>query len=275
MDLIASVMLTAILLPLANISAVGFLQILVGLPVVLVVPGWALLAALFPRRTDLDGPQRVALSLVLSLAVVMLLALALHFTPWGIQQNIILLILGFWNIGLSVMAWYLRRRFMPEQRFDFPLGSALTLVRGRRSKLDIVAAGFLALAILGIVSVVGWRINTGTPGQAFTEFYILDDAGKIEDYAVNLTLEAPREYRVGVTNHEKQITRYSVRAFLDNSQIDSIDSFSLQNNETWDGTITLVPEKIIGEQKLELHLYKDTDLKAYRTLHLYLDIRSP
>ena len=48
-------------------------RIPLGLLMVLFVPGYALIAALFPRKDDLDGIERLALSFGLSIAVVPLI----------------------------------------------------------------------------------------------------------------------------------------------------------------------------------------------------------
>jgi hypothetical protein len=82
-------------------------RIVLGLPYVLFVPGYALIAALFPEgserpgdqdteatdsepaadieRQGIDGIERVALSFGLSIAVVPLVGLVLNFTTWGIR----------------------------------------------------------------------------------------------------------------------------------------------------------------------------------------------
>jgi len=44
---------------------------------VLFLPGYTLIATLFPRKDDLDGIERVALSFGLSIAITPLLGLAL------------------------------------------------------------------------------------------------------------------------------------------------------------------------------------------------------
>jgi len=58
-------------------------RVLLGLLLVLFLPGYSLIAALFPRRDDLDGIERIALSFGLSIAVVPLLGLALNYTQYG------------------------------------------------------------------------------------------------------------------------------------------------------------------------------------------------
>jgi len=47
-----------------------FLRVLFGIPMVLFIPGYALIAALFPGKGDIDGIERTALSFGLSIAVV-------------------------------------------------------------------------------------------------------------------------------------------------------------------------------------------------------------
>ena len=96
--------------PLNEISPV---RIILGLPLVLFLPGYSLIAALFPRKDDLDGIERVALSFGLSIAVVPLLGLALNYTPFGIRLSPILIVLSVFTISLAIAA-YARRCRVPE-----------------------------------------------------------------------------------------------------------------------------------------------------------------
>ena len=56
---------------------------ILGLPLVLFLPGYALIAALFPAKSDLDGIERTALSFGLSIAVVPLIGLGLNYYSLG------------------------------------------------------------------------------------------------------------------------------------------------------------------------------------------------
>lgn len=55
-----------------------------GSALVLFLPGYALIEALYPKR-ELDELTRFALSIGLSLALVPLTGLVLNYTPWGIR----------------------------------------------------------------------------------------------------------------------------------------------------------------------------------------------
>ncbi len=81
-DLLAAVVLAlaVLLFTLTPLSGL-FLRIPIGLLMVLFVPGYVLIAALFPRKGDLDGIERIALSFGLSIAVVPLIGLGLNYTP--------------------------------------------------------------------------------------------------------------------------------------------------------------------------------------------------
>ncbi len=93
------------------------LRIILGLLLVLFLPGYSLIAALFPRKDDLDGIERIALSFGLSIAVVPLLGLALNYTPFGIRLVPILVVLSVFTVSLAVVAG-VRRQGLPEgERF--------------------------------------------------------------------------------------------------------------------------------------------------------------
>jgi len=92
-------------------------RIILGLLLVLFLPGYSLIAALFPRKDDLDGIERIALSFGLSIAVVPLLGLALNYTPFGIRLVPILVVLSVFTVSLAVVAG-VRRQGLPEgERF--------------------------------------------------------------------------------------------------------------------------------------------------------------
>src|SRR5207302_7814062 len=74
------------------------------------VPGYVVLAAFFPGTRELSWPQRLVLSLGLSIVVVPLLGLALNFTPPGILFVPIVLIIELFTAGVGAVAYWRRMR---------------------------------------------------------------------------------------------------------------------------------------------------------------------
>ena len=110
------VVITLLLFPAVAFTS-GGLRIALGLLFVLFFPGYTLLSALFPKRDDLDGIERIALSFGLSIAIVPLIGLILNYTPWGIRLYPILISITLFILIASGIAWYRQRRLAPAQRF--------------------------------------------------------------------------------------------------------------------------------------------------------------
>jgi uncharacterized membrane protein len=94
------------------------LRIVLGIPFVLFFPGYTLISTLFPHRESLEGVERLALSIGLSLAVVPLFGLALNYTPLGIRLYPILLSLFLFTILMSITSFYRRKSLPAEERFS-------------------------------------------------------------------------------------------------------------------------------------------------------------
>ncbi len=66
-----------ICVPILNKS---IFRIIFVLPIILFIPGYVLIAALFPGKEDLDGIEHLALSFNFSMIVVSLIKLVLNYT---------------------------------------------------------------------------------------------------------------------------------------------------------------------------------------------------
>jgi uncharacterized membrane protein len=89
---------------------------LLGFVLVLFVPGYVFISALFPKENELDKIERLALSIGLSICIVVFIGLALNYTPWGIRLGAILLcISGFTLIFAAISAY---RRLENYQKKD-------------------------------------------------------------------------------------------------------------------------------------------------------------
>jgi len=84
---------------------------------VLFIPGYVAVEALFPKGRELDGIERLALSVGLSLALVPLVGLLLNYTPWGIRLDPIMVSLTILTIGLALVA-FVRRFRLSVERFE-------------------------------------------------------------------------------------------------------------------------------------------------------------
>jgi len=71
---------------------------------VMYLPGYTLIQLLFPRGSELDGLERFALSIGLSLAIVPLIGLLLNYTPWGIRFVPITASLGGFTVIMAIAA---------------------------------------------------------------------------------------------------------------------------------------------------------------------------
>jgi uncharacterized membrane protein len=85
------------------------LRAVVGFPLVLFLPGYSLVSALFPRSDELDAIERIALSIGLSICVVVFIGLGLNYTPWGIRLGPILLVLSAFILIMTAVGAVRRR----------------------------------------------------------------------------------------------------------------------------------------------------------------------
>jgi hypothetical protein len=103
---IALVAVTLPLVFLANDPPLIYARYVLGALFVLYLPGSMLIQALYSKAGELDGIERLALSIGLSLAVVPLTGLILNFTPWGIRLVPVTISLALITLALAVVALY-------------------------------------------------------------------------------------------------------------------------------------------------------------------------
>lgn len=99
--------------PLADLP----LRAPVGLALVLFLPGYALVAALFPGRDGPGLPLRAALSVGLSLVTALLIGIVLNLSPWGLRLGAIVASLLVSTSAFVAVAYLRRTRLPVEERF--------------------------------------------------------------------------------------------------------------------------------------------------------------
>ncbi|MDD1760072.1 MAG: DUF1616 domain-containing protein, partial [Methanothrix sp.] len=121
------------LTPLGGISPV---RIPLGLLMVLFLPGYTLIAALFPQKKDLDGIERLALSFGLSIAVVPLIGLGLNYTPWGIRLTPVVISLALFTLAMTAIARWRRQSLLEEERFSVEFRKNLDTLKSEIAASD-------------------------------------------------------------------------------------------------------------------------------------------
>ncbi|AKB76283.1 hypothetical protein MSLAZ_3022 [Methanosarcina lacustris Z-7289] len=259
------------------------LRNILGLPLVLFLPGYALIAALFPAKSDLDGIERTALSFGLSIAVVPLIGLGLNYTPWGIRLLPILISLSIFTFAMCGLA-YIRRAKLPEaDAFEVPFRKMALELKAEildkpESGLDKTLTIILVLSILLSVATLFYVVITPKEGEHFTEFYLLGPEGMADNYPTNYTLGESGTVIVGVVNHEYRPVNYTMEVRLENQSLplpEDMQQVTLAHNETWEKPLTLTPPVAGKDMKLDFLLFNETDKNTpYRDLHLWINVNS-
>jgi len=277
--LIGFVMLASVFVLLPPLSETP-LRIVFGLPMVLFLPGYALIAALFPKKDDLDAIERIALSFGLSIAMVPLIGLILNYTPWGIRLVPSFGALYFFTLAMALIAIH-RRESLGDDAFrvDFrQMYESLKdeMVSEQDSKLDRALSLILIFMILASVVTLVYVVITPKQGEQFTEFYILGPEGMADNYDTQLVSGESIDVIVGIVNHEYEVVNYSLGIRIDNGSLEVPDAAAqipLEHNETWEQRISYTPEITGDEMKLQYLLFRDGNFsEPYRDLHLWINV---
>jgi uncharacterized membrane protein len=235
------------------------LRVSVTFVFVLLAPGYALTAILFPKRDDIDAVERVVLSLGLSIASLSLVALVLNYTVWGVGVTPM-------TIGLSVLtllalgAAMLRRRFiLPPQR----LVSSNNISAFRGSVQWLLA---VVLFVAGLMTT----ITLLRPKETVTEFYVLGSDLRLEGYPLELRPGQTFSVTLGVTNYEGNAADFIIRIPLGTEE-KTIPVPALENGKGWEQTIELsVPAT--NQAPITFNLYRQQDQEPYRSVQLFVTL---
>jgi uncharacterized membrane protein len=290
----------AVYLPYLSESA---LRVVFALPFILFIPGYVLIAALFPGRDDLDLLERIALSFGLSIAIVPLIGLALNYTPWGIRLDPIVTALVFFTLAVTAGALYRRLTLPEEPRFSVAFGAAPARIKAElfeegASRLDRALSVLLIVAIVAALITTAYVLAVPKEGEKFTEFYILGSGGMAADYPTRFSAGEEQSVIIGIGNHEYRTVTYTVETHLLNQTFDSgtntsqirsmqlLDRFTVEvaHNETVEVPYTFsVDDPEVN--RLQFLLFNETVPAdgvtgaerigaGYRDLHLWISVRS-
>lgn len=249
-----------------------WLRVLLGVPFVLLLPGFTLLAALYPRRRDMDSVERLSLSVGLSLALVSLIGLGLNFTPWGIRLIPIAGSLTGFVFLMTVLAFYRRQQVPENQRSEADL---LSVVKSRITHisfdpLPIVFAVSIGCVVFFMVFVA---IGRADRSEGFTEFYLLDVNGSISDLPEETSPGEATVVKLAVENQEGQPASYNIVISTEDEKLATLKSFTLGNGEALQEDVSFT---LIGpgqRRRVDFLLYREGVDAPYRMLHLWLRVR--
>jgi len=294
--LVASTMV--IFLPVINESPISYLFFL---PILLFIPGYCILAALFPKSDDIGFAERSALSFGLSIVLSPLIGLVEDFTLGVIQMDLVVLILLIIS-GVMILVAFLRRAILPpEQRFGITFSQIRDVIREglfhpESDRIDRLLRGILVLVIIIAISTTIYVIASPKESENFSEFYLLDENRMAADYPNQIVAGLQYPMYIGVGNHEYRNMTYTIETWATQTEFNNLTNsttilamdplesslFVLSHNETVEIPYNLSVKKA-GYNHVEFLLFNETvpgpDVQgsdrinaSYRDLHLWITV---
>jgi uncharacterized membrane protein len=127
----------------------------------------------------------------------------------------------------------------------------------------------LAASLLGAMVVA---VSPPQPTQSYSEFYVLAEDGRAEDYPTNLTVGETGRLLVGVSNHEYDDQTYTVAVALGDRTV-TTRTLSVAADRTAERRVSFSPTEP-GRERLRLLLYRGSDSTGdpYRRLRLLVNV---
>lgn len=241
-------------------------DIICALPLVFIVPGYVLVEALFIDLPDASGsvireprlktqppfkrPDRLFLSLGLSLAMVVINGFVLNMLPMGLERSSWAVSLAILTAVFSLIALYRRRR--SAQRVNG------TSERLRITFYDCILS---ALAVAIVISSVWYSVVDAQQQQqqsTFSQFWMVPSKQGNNNCAV----------LVGVHSFEATTVKFEIVVTANGTAITTWPAITLAPQEQWDQFVSITPRNTKSVY-IEAKLYRlDKPGTVYRYAHI-------
>jgi uncharacterized membrane protein len=204
-------------------------RVVLTLPIMLFIPGYCVIAALFPKDGGIDLIERFVLSVGSSMAIVPLIGLGLNFTPWGIRLEPLVISITLFTLMAILAAYHTRMQVSYEERFRISLTdifSPAVLVKKMGSS-DRYLMVVLALLILIAIITAVFVISVPREGEHFTELYLLGNNRTAADYPDRIIVGQNYPVYIGVRNHEYRDTHYTIETWIMRTEFNNVTNSSL------------------------------------------------
>lgn len=281
-----TVLAVAAVVPLA---VTGPLRAVLLLPFLLFVPGYAVLAVLYPERRATDvrerrpghamtaeyatagiAPgERFLLSIVASAALTPAIAILVNFSPFAIQATTMAVAVGGVTATMFGAAFVRRARVAPPHRGGLTPGVTLARITDQfrvhsKTLLDdgstrpttsgeVLLNLLVATAIIGVLAGAAFAYTAPTADQSFTEFYLVGqtESGTYTIDAVPSTLPDGEQQTVYPTITNDRGSPHEYVLVIERHRIDRTDNDVSVTDEHHVTTITTTVQP--GETVRQTH----------------------
>ena len=268
-DLIAVILLIClcILFVLVEPFNTTLLRIPFSLVILLFLPGYALIAAMFPKMGEISGIERFTLSTGLSIVITVFDGFAISLTPYLFRPVPLILTLSAITLFLLILTVVTRALTPEDKRYFVDYQGFIASLRADDEKMSDIER-MLFIALIGSIIIASSMLiyaKITFEGEAFSALYILGPDGKAEGYQKNLYIGEPSTIAIGVENYENAATDYTLQVKLGTGVLET-RKITLAHKEKWIEDVAFVPDRTGDRLKLMFVLYKDDS--PYRSVHL-------
>jgi len=236
------------------ITPLGAVRVIFAVPLTLVFPGYAIVAAAFASR-PLAWPERVPLTLGISLACLALSSLVLNYTPGGIRGLPWVLILVLVVFFCCRSAATRRGRSSRRGRTDRQEADPLPKLGKPRPVTAILAAVALAMVAAALVLAQATFDNNNAAG--YTQLWV-SPPKPTDTFA-----------QIGVTSEQQQTRGYRLVVEVEGEDSPLVQTFELEPSQTHLTKVNSDSESPVGvEAKLYL---RSNPTKVYRRVSTQLN----
>jgi len=132
-----------------------FIRIPLALVLLLFLPGYVFIAAMFPGR-DISGIERFTLSVGLSIAITVFDGFAISVTVWRFRPTSIVVSLTLIILFFVIITYFMRKRLPLEQRFVPDAKPFIESLKTKEKMTDIEKA--LIIAMVGSIIIASGRL---------------------------------------------------------------------------------------------------------------------